>query len=239
MQIYEIIFENRNLLKLVYTLIIGTICFIIFAKTNKLFRISSHQGIRYFRNAFLFYGFGFILRYALVTLYDITGENYRLFVFSPFVKLVHDFFLVMAGFFLLYSLLWRSFENSKGSRSSLFNLRIMLFYILALIIALLDYTWSTYSFMYLSQIVVFSFAGGVCFARFGESQKAGSFFNFYFMVIILNFIVWTANFIISSSFGYVIDSPFDWQGFGVIATYALNLIIFSLFLYSILNSTKK
>jgi len=62
----------------------------------------------------------------------------------------------MGGFFLFYSLIWKKFESSKKeAKSSLFNLRIIIFYVLAIIITFLDYFWSTYCFMFFSQIILF------------------------------------------------------------------------------------
>jgi len=65
MLLYDLIIENKELLKILYALIITVICLFIVIKTNKLFKISSHQGIRYLRNAFFFYGIAFITRYFL------------------------------------------------------------------------------------------------------------------------------------------------------------------------------
>ena len=64
-ELYSFIAENKDLFRFFYSAIIVFICFIIVMKTDRLFKISSHQGIRYFRNAFLFYGIAFALRYVL------------------------------------------------------------------------------------------------------------------------------------------------------------------------------
>ena len=122
--VYNLIAENINLLRFFYSMFIAFVCLIIVVKTDRLFRISSHQGIRYFRNAFFFYGLGFILRYLLGT----TTIN------PTIMKIVFEFFLIMAGFFLIYSLLWKKLDNEKSDLSSLFNLRIFLFYSLTIII---------------------------------------------------------------------------------------------------------
>jgi len=242
MYLYNFLFENRNALKLLYTIIICIICFLIVAKTHKLFKLSFHQGIRYFRNSFLFYGLAFLTRYLLVSLYDVEKFNISALDYSYVVKFIFDFFLIMAGFFLLYSLLWRRFEGEEGSRSSLFNSKIFIFYILSAIIAMLDIIWTTSYFMFLSQVIVFSFAAGICFEKYEESKKEGKaskFLNLYLMVIVLNFLLWMTNFVVSTSFDFVIASGFDWRRAGVIISYGLQIIIFSLFLYSILKSTKK
>ena len=90
---YNLIANNIELLRFFYSILIAVICLIVVLKTDRLFRISLHQGIRYFRNAFFFYGIAFVLRYSL---------NYDSYVFiiNPLFK----FFMMMGGFFLLYSL---------------------------------------------------------------------------------------------------------------------------------------
>ena len=64
-ELYNFVAQNKDLFRLFYSALIVVICFVIVVKTDKLFRISLYQGIRYFRNAFLFYGIAFTLRYFL------------------------------------------------------------------------------------------------------------------------------------------------------------------------------
>ena len=147
----EWIIENKELLKFLYTFVIAGICAIIVVKTDRLFGLSLHQGIRYLRNAFLFYGIGFVIR----SLLEIENIPYSL------LNILFEFFLIMAGFFLLYSLLWKRFKTFMKS-SSLLNPWIIVFYSMALVIALMDNLWATYSLMFFSQIFLFSIFGIFC-----------------------------------------------------------------------------
>lgn len=219
MYLYDILLNNRILLKLIFTIIIGFICFIIVLRTHKLFKLSEHQGIRYFRNAFFFYGLAFVLRYFIE-------------IISPSVtKLVFEFFLIMAGFFLLYSLMWKKFETERrGKNSSLFNSRIFLFYTLTIILVCLDYIWQGYCFMFGSQIVLFTYAGIISYINYKKNNGRG-FTGLYFIVMLLNLIAWAANFIVSIFFG--------WYKPVVIGIYVLNAIIFLIFLYGVLSLTRR
>jgi hypothetical protein len=219
MQIYDLIIQNKDFLKVFYALIIGIICFTIVMKTNKLFKLSLHQGIRYFRNAFLFYGLAFITRYFFI------GAS----VFYSLNQILFEFFLIMAGFSLLYSLLWKKFERQELEVSSLFNIRIILFYVLALIVVILDYLWKTYCFMFGLQIVIFIYAVIVSYMNYIK-DKDKKFLKLYFGVIILNLIEWILNFIVATFF--------KWNQIIVINIYILNIIIFSLFLYGVLKVTQ-
>ena len=207
--------SNRESLKLIYGIFVALICFFIVIRTDKLFRLSLHQGIRYFRNAFLFFGLGFILRY-------IVGTSY---IFSKFL---FEFFLIMGGFFLFYSLIWKKFESpKKETRSSLFNLRIIIFYILTIVLVALDYFWKTYYFMFFSQIILFLLI--VLISYFNYLNKKGKFLKFYFISVLMIFIAWILNLLAALIF--------NWDPLIILIVYLLNIIIFILFFIGILRFT--
>lgn len=219
MYLHELLLNNRIFLKLIFTIIIGLICFIIVLRTHKLFKFSEHQGIRYFRNTFFFYGLAFVFRYFIE-------------IVSPLItKLVFEFFLIMAGFFLLYSLIWKKFEMpGKGGNSSLFNSRIFLFYLLTIILVSLDYIWESYCFMFGSQIILFTYASIISYINYkkGEGKE---FAGLYFIVMLLNLITWSANFIASVFLG--------WYKPIVIGIYVLDVVIFLIFLYGVFSATRR
>ncbi|MCX6746632.1 MAG: hypothetical protein NTU63_00685 [Candidatus Pacearchaeota archaeon] len=63
MSLYSWIITNKEVFEIIYALMICLICALIVVKTDRFFRLSLHQGIRYFRNAFLFYGIAFLFKY--------------------------------------------------------------------------------------------------------------------------------------------------------------------------------
>ena len=129
---YNFIAENIELFRFFYSILIAFICLIVVVKTDRLFRISFHQGIRYFRNAFVFYGIAFIVRYVFGYLIYF---GYISWDYFNAVTLVFKYFLIMAGFFLLQSLIWKRVEGPNiECRSSLVNPRIIIFYIMSFVI---------------------------------------------------------------------------------------------------------
>jgi hypothetical protein len=218
-EIYSFVAQNRVLFRFLYSVIIAFICLIIVLKTDRLFRISSHQGIRYFRNAFFFYGLAFIFRYIL-------GNP---IYFNP-MRVVFEFFMIMGGFCLFYSLLWKRFENSKDV-SSLFNSRIIIFYILTIIIVALDYLWKGFTFMFISQIILFFFASIISYQNYKKDGKKYKFLKLYFIVMVLNFIAWILNFAFTAFF--------DWRLRWVANIYIINVLVFLIFLYGVVKLTKK
>ena len=223
----KLIVENRELLKIFYAIVVAVICMFIVSKTNKLFKISEHQGIRYLRNAFLFYAIAFIIRYFLGVL-SFPGDVND---FYPFlIRIFFEFFIIMAGFFLLYSLLWKKIEYSERNFNSFFNKRIAIFYGMALIIAIFDLIWQTGYFMFFSQIVLFSYASIVTFINYKRNGKKHKFLKFYFSAMFLSFFAWILN-ALSALF-------FEWDK-GIMANiYLINITVFLLFLYGVVKATK-
>jgi hypothetical protein len=209
------IIQNKELVKLIYSFLIIFICLMIVLKTDKLFRLSKHKGIRYFRNAFFFYGIGFFVRYYFGT------NNY------PYLtNFVFEYFLIMAGFFLLYSLLWKKIEGYHETySSSLFNSRIFLFHLMALLIVILDFIWGFYYSLFISQIILFGFASIISFNNYFKNKKYKKIPRLYFLAMFLSLIAWILNALTNALFS---------GNYNIIITiYILNIIIFLLFLYGV------
>jgi hypothetical protein len=219
LEFYQFIAQNKSIFRVLYSVIIAFICLIIVLKTDKLFRISSHQGIRYFRNAFFFYGIAFLLRALLISP-----------IYSSLTKMAFEFFMIMAGFFLFYSLLWKRLETKKDT-SSLLNPKIIMLYALTLILIVLDYLWGGYNFMFISQIILFLLASVISYNNYQTKGKEHKFLKLYFGVMVLNFVAWLANFIFANFLG----GRLRWLA----NIYILNVIIFLIFLYGVNKFTKK
>jgi len=220
MNIYNILLENSELLRIIYSLIIGLICGIIFIKTNKFFKLSSHEGIRYFRNAFFFYGLAFLTRYFFGVIFSsVIPYSLTIFIF--------EYFVILAGFFLIYSLIWKKFNSSY---SSLFNSKVILFHLIALIIAFLGILSGTYNFMFYSQIILFFYASLISYSNYNKNPQH-KFLKFYFIAILLGLFIWTLNLLASILFSW---NPLFLLNIGII-----NLIFFLLVLYGIIKVTRR
>jgi hypothetical protein len=137
----------------------------------------------------------------------------------------------MAGFFLIYSLLWKRFEKSpQNHTSSLFNPIIFLFYLMAFVIASFDVIWTTYIFMFFSQIIIFAFASIISFKNYKTHGKEHKFLKFYFAAMLLSLGAWSLN-----AFAAIVQ----WRLRFVVGVYIINIAIFLLFLYGVIKVTKK
>lgn len=225
MNLYSLLIENKNILELLYVLVISIICAVVVIKTDRFFRLSLHQGIRYFRNAFFFYGIAFVARHIFGILSDINYDSVYI------AQIIFEYFIIMAGFFLFYSLIWKRFESPKGEYiSSLFNARIAIFHLMAVILAVLDHLWQNYHFMFLSQIVIFCFASVVSYINYRKNGTKHKFPKFYLLAMILGLAVWVLNFLA--------ESYFKWDYAILIIMSMINVIFFLLLLYGVIKVTK-
>jgi hypothetical protein len=194
---------------------------IIFLKTDKFFKLSSHEGIRYFRNAFFFYGLAFLTRYFFGVFFDTEIGNIIIWA-------IFEYFIVLAGFFLLYSLIWKKF-NSSDEYSSLFNPRVIVFHLMAVIIALLDVLGGSYNLMFFSQIIIFFYVSLISYSNYSKNPQR-KFLKFYSVAMILELFAWILNLIAAEIFLWG-------REFWLIVGF-INIIFFLLILFGIIKTIK-
>lgn len=225
MDLYSLILQNKYILKLLYALAIGLICTFIVIRADKFYKLSMHKGIRYFRNAFLFFGVGFIVRYLFGILNDLQLD------YAYLLQIIFEYFFIMAGFFLLYSLVWRKFESSKDDYStSLFHARIAVFHVMALILAVMDYLWTTYDFMFITEIIIFFFITVLAYSNFRKDKGKHRFPGFYFFITFIGGVGWVLNFLA--------ETYFNWSHEILIYVGLTDIIFFILFLYGVVRVTR-
>ena len=99
--------------ELVFTLIAVAFCFRFFLKTRESYDLTKHEGIRFFRDMFLFFGLSYALRFIFgLTLasriaFDIFIPRHLL---MPVFMLPLSYFSTMAIMFMLFSSTWKRFE---------------------------------------------------------------------------------------------------------------------------------
>lgn len=170
----------------VYLLLVVFPAFFIFNRTRKLFSFSSYKGIRYISSAFLYLAVGFILRFIVMLSKNSLGtiKTFGL------LTLLMEFFLIMPGLLLLYSLVWQGFERSLFSRRSI---ALVLLHLIAAVIAVADWYLGSLILLYSSQIIAFAVASVLSFQRY--TRKRNNFMQMYFMAMVLFWLVWVINLI--------------------------------------------
>lgn len=199
---------------------------VIVLKTDRFYKLSLHQGIRYFRNAFFFYGIAFGVRY-IFGLFSDFSLHYA-FVFG----MLFEYFFVMAGFFLFYSLIYKKIESpAENHKSSLLNPKIFVFHMMAFLISVLGYLWQTYFFMFFSQIMIFFCALIISFINYKNYGRQRKFLKFYLVAMFLSLAAWTLNLLVALYF--------QWNQVILINIGIMNVIFFLLFLYGVIKFTQK
>lgn len=100
--------------ELIFTLIAVAFCFRFYLKTKESFDLTKHEGIRFFRDMFLFFGLSYALRFVFGL---ILASKVAFDIFIPRHLLMPVFILplsyvsTMAILFMLLSSTWKRFEN--------------------------------------------------------------------------------------------------------------------------------
>jgi len=212
--------------ELIYAFAIILCSLMVYFGTKELYELSSHKGIKYFRQAFLFFALAYFFRsfikfiiiyFNVGTILDISPRTFG-FVFGQMTLIVFMYFSSMAIFYLLYSVMWKKWNgNSK---------KIYLFHLLAFIIALSSILFRN-PFVYLGMnllllfFVIFTF-----YVSYKQSKQKRTKHNLHVIYTLL-FSFWTLN---------VIDIliPEFFQMFQLFI-YIASLIIFLIMLYKVLK----
>ncbi len=219
--VYDWILGNKEILKIIYALIVVFVCSIIVLKTDRLFKISDYQGLRYFRNSFFFFGIAFLTRYILGL---GGGEGFPPY-YSSAIKILFEFFIIVAGLLLFYSLIWKRVEKSKHYHS-FFNLNMFVLYSVALIITIASSIFNGGGIMCIFQVLLFLFMGVVIYVN----QKKDNFARLYFLTITIGLIIWILN--------TLLYFFWNWNSLVEIIVYGLNIVFFSLFFYTVIKLTE-
>ena len=122
--------------EIIYSFIIIACSLMIYFGTKELYELSSHKGIKYFRQAFLFFAFAYFFRsfikfvmiyFNVGAILDISPRTFG-FAFGQITLFIFMYFSSMAIFYLLYSVMWKKWNG--GSK------KIYLFHLLAFVIAI-------------------------------------------------------------------------------------------------------
>jgi hypothetical protein len=216
------------LLETMYALLIILPSLLVYFRTSKLYSFSKYRGLKYFSNAFLFIAIGFALRY-IVMLRKIAGGDLfnTLQQFDVMLGLM-EFFMILSGMFLFYSLVWKHFEKKQYSMTSL-NKPLFFMYVGALVLVILDLLLQSFIMLYTSQIILFGLATILAYLNYREKKQY--FKRFYFIAMALFLLIAVTNLLGQ----YTIDT------FPIVRfyTYVITLVAVWMFVYMTNQLVKK
>lgn len=103
-------------IELLFTIIAVVFCFLIYFKTREIYELTKYEGIKYFREAFLFFGLSYVLRF-LFSLAFLSIVSFEFIIprsmFIPLFILPLGYFSTIGIFYLIFGLIWKKFKSKK------------------------------------------------------------------------------------------------------------------------------
>jgi len=208
--------------ELIYTLVVIASCFFIYRSTKEMYELTGHRGIKYFRNAFLFFGIAYFVRF-FIRLFVIALDLPRTLRVHPSVFGQLNLFLfvfasTMAILYLLCSTIWKKFPE-KGE---------FILYIVAFIVAAINmFEVNQLVTIAIQLILLISTLVVSYFKIFGtEKEKKGNAIQLYVIYLLL-FVFWTLNMldILVPDFLRVVQ----------LLIYAVSTLVFLVILYKVIK----
>lgn len=209
-------------IELIYSLIVIISCSIIHFRTKELYELSSYKGIKYFRNAFLFFGLAFFARFFLRLIAIIDGPSRGDFIFFGTGFLIFLYAGLMAGFYLIYSSIWKQFKNPEQFR--------WIFHPVALTIAAIVIIFLLGPSTLIVLGFIFFIAAILAYSKKKEPKKNGGIKQLHIIYILL-FISWIAS---AAAHLFIRIST----GTSLLL-YGVSSLLFLVILYRVIESTKK
>ena len=180
------IFNYELWIELIYSLVVVISCLLIYLKTGEFYELTSHKGIKYFRNTFLFFGIGYLIRLCL-HLIQATGISRILF--TPFAIGIYEmaFFVMiyassMALIYIIYSMFWKRLDKYAFSRGYVFH-------IVSLIVAFVSMVWRIPLIFLLFQGALFLLLVVVSYLNYRKTKHKGGLYGIY-LIYMLIFALW-------------------------------------------------
>ncbi len=202
----EALLAYRFPAEIIYTLIVVVSCSIVAYKANAFYRLSHHEGLRHFRNTFVYFGLAYLVRYVE---YVVLGDV------ASWMHIPFGFLMSIAGFSLIRSMEWKCVSRPWW----------LLTYAIAVLIPVLDLIVGIPYFLFLSQIALFTY--GVILAKQRYQPNARGVRQVHLIVMVLFLLGWIVNFI-----GQMLYNTYPVI---VLYVYVITSAIFVLFVFAIMR----
>ena len=206
----------ENYLEIISSSIVVLSCFFILFKTKKIYSLTSHKGIKAFRSAFLYWAMAYLVR-IIAVINITTNVNFILNIISG---LLFFYALSMAGFSLVYSLVWKNLTKNQNS----------LLHIIAMIIAFVNMFYVP-NFMFYTQLAVLAYGIHISYHNYKKSGHKHKFLQLYFIGLILAFTGYLVNFLSDLFVSEISNITYY--------SYSITIAVFLIFVYGVTKVMKK
>ncbi len=173
--------------EIVYAFVIILCSLMIYFGTKELYELTSHKGIKYFRQAFLFFALAYFFRsfikftikyFDLRNIFEFTPR-----LFGPITLFLFVYLSSIAIFYLLYSVIYKKLKNNKYLVPALHLIALGFAFITLL-------SQNPLMHLYLNLFLFFLAGITVYFAKKNSKKKKGQ--NLYTIYLLL-FVFWILN----------------------------------------------
>ncbi len=210
--------------EIIYSYIIIICSLIIYFGTKRIYELTSHGGLKYFRQTFLLISIGFFSRtfikfllyyLGLERVFDIPrGRLFRMI--GNISQFVFIYISIITILYLSYSIIWKKWKDKK---------RIIIgFHLFALIISSLTLYFQNMIFYLISQVITLSFLSYCIYSSYKKRKKKKSRISYLIYFLIAGF--WLLN-----SIEVIIPNVFTNTK---IMIYLSSITLFMIMLYKVL-----
>lgn len=204
--------------ELIYSFVIIICSLMVYLGTKELYELSSHKGLKYFRQAFLFFALAYFFRSFIQFMLMSLGLNIRSFEnMGVWILFLFLYASTLAILYLLYSVKWKTWKKHPWL--------VYVFHVLAIAISLVSIFVGTITILLLIQILLFIFVALTSYPIHKKQKKKHNLYAIYLLL----FAFWILN-VIS------ILIPDFLQTFNMLL-YLASITILLLILYKVIKKT--
>lgn len=186
----KIILNTGFQTEIIYSFVIILCSLMIYFGTKKLYELSSHKGIKFFRESFLFFAIALFFRSFIKIFFVITSPpqimRINTFLFQEMSLFIFIYFSSIAVFYLIYSMTWKKWNGNPTSKA-------VLFHALALIIAGVSILFNSARIYLLINLGILIFILASIYLMHNDSRKRKKKKSDLYAVYILLFVFWSLN----------------------------------------------
>ncbi|MBU0457570.1 MAG: hypothetical protein KKD75_05490 [Nanoarchaeota archaeon] len=207
--------------EVIFSVILVTLCLIIYYKTKETFELTQHRGVGYFRKTFLFFAFAYAFR-LITRIIFITGLNFDWFIhprnfMGVFTLVFVGYFSTMAIFYLFLSSTWKKLKWKNT----------IYFHLIAFLIAFISFFMREPFILISCQATLLAIVGVISYKLSKKPEKFSKLFVVYVLLIlfwIFGLIPLTSRWIFPREMNFIVQ--------------IISLVIFAIIFYKVIRWTK-